>query len=357
MHPRILLRTHYQADEPRIIIATVTHCTTPTGSRSEDAVAEAVVRWARAHGITISFPGAVYAVGNARALSLLNSSNRWTSAGLAFGYLDKSGFGDRDDNRVALTGPEERLYLKQYVSGAGALVITFGRWLVARGATTDEELRSESVIERQVVEILDEYLAVATDFRDRAAIRRERDRLRGSDYAASTKRHKRYPLLTTMERLRLLDVTKSNGDRISMAPDRMGRLSALAAGIPDVAKLEKVARDSSLPSVLDSLLQDRGGQDLLTGSPATVLTEAYSYAMSLGVQACSLEYLDDVLYAFFPLDGKPQVQCGELLDGLRAKMPRDVRFHVDRRGRRAFVILSEAALQRLTRGDGRCDGP
>src|SRR5439155_18993465 len=99
MHPRILLRTHYQADEPRIIIATVTHCTSPTQSRSEDAAAEAVVRWARAHDITISLPGAVYAVGNARALSLLNNSNRWTSTGLAFGYLNKSGCGHQDNNK------------------------------------------------------------------------------------------------------------------------------------------------------------------------------------------------------------------------------------------------------------------
>src|SRR5712692_5213933 len=101
MRPRILLRTHYQADEPRAIIAAVTECSSPTESRHEDAVAAALMKWAKANDYTLSTPGALYAVGNARSLGLLNTSYRWTATGLAFGYIHSAS--QRTTGRDTLT--------------------------------------------------------------------------------------------------------------------------------------------------------------------------------------------------------------------------------------------------------------
>lgn len=349
MQPRILLRTHYQADEPRIIIATVTDCASPTESRDEDAVAKAVVRWARSHHQMISIPGAVYAVGNARSLGLLTASNRWTSTGLAFSYLHKEGLADPPADDIAtLTPVEERLYLRQYLIGGGALLIQFGQWLLAHNPTTDDDLRIMSTIEKLVISALDEYLSLATDIRDRTAIRRERDRLNRSDYVSSTKRHKRYPLLTTMERLRLLNVERKDGDRVSISPDNSRRLAALISAIPNVSSLERVVRDRSLPRVLDAALGEAERDDLPARARDVLLAGAYAYAMKRGLQACSLEYLDDVFYGVFPCTPRrPTPGPEELLDALRARMPGQVRFHVDRRGRRAFVVISDAAMEKL----------
>src|SRR5437016_3129356 len=175
MHPRILLRTHYQADEPRIIIAAVTNCTKATRSKDEDAIAECVVRWAHENEQMLSIPGATYAVGNARSLDLLNNSNRWTATGLAFAYIAGATSSPPPDDVMCLTPPEQRLYLKQYITNCGALVIRFGQWLLTNGPTTDDELRDTRVIEKCLVETLDEYLTIATEIRDRSTIRRERD--------------------------------------------------------------------------------------------------------------------------------------------------------------------------------------
>ena len=89
MRPRILLRTHYQADEPRLIIASAVHCSSPTESRDEGRIAAQLQKWARSNGFIISVPGAIYAVGNSRQLGLLNNVNRWTARGLAFAYFDE----------------------------------------------------------------------------------------------------------------------------------------------------------------------------------------------------------------------------------------------------------------------------
>src|SRR5438094_350906 len=111
MRPKILLRTHYQAAEPRILIATVTECSSPTESRDEDSVAAALVRWAREVNYPISLPGAVYAVGNDRSLGFLNSSNRWTSAGLAFAHCQSPAANGVRVWNPALTAAEEKIFI------------------------------------------------------------------------------------------------------------------------------------------------------------------------------------------------------------------------------------------------------
>lgn len=343
MRPRILLRTHYQADEPRAIIAVVTNCSSPTESRQVDAVAAALVKWARDSDYTLSLPGAVYAVGNARSLGLLNDSHRWTATGLAFAYIHSSLPAARSRNGLILAEPEARLYLKCYLEHGGALLVKFGQWLLKRGRTTDEELRAESVIERLLIEALDEYLTIVTDIRDRTVVRKERERLSRSDYASSTKRHKRYPLLKTMERLGLVVATNDlTEERIAISPDADGRLVALLRVVPDVTTLERLCRDEGLPNAIDVALSEHRRQDIELPTAAQLLTNAYRFAIERGLQACPLAYLDDLLFAY------PLIEAGESMRGnaeqwfepLHRRYPTDVRFHVDRRGRRAFVLIS-----------------
>lgn len=347
MRPRILLRTHYQADEPRTIIAAVTECTSATESRHEEAIAAALVRWARKNGQVgkISNPGATYAVGNARSLGFLTNSNRWTATGLALAYIDKA-FSPTGVQSVTLRPPEESLYLTSYLATGGALLITFGQWLMARGPTNDEEIRRGSVVEALLTEALDAYLRIATDIRDRTAIRRERDRLGRSEYAASTKRHKCYPLITTMKRLRLLEEEK-DGDKCVIAPDSEGRLATLLRAIPDVASLERLAGDNSLPAVLRAALPESGRSAPWSPLPLQdLVARAYRFALDAGLQACPLTYLDDLLHAFAP-GSTWQGRAEDLFEPLHQKLPGDVRFHVDRRGRRAFLLISREVSKNL----------
>lgn len=350
--PRIILRTHYQADEPRVIIATVTHCSSPTDSRHEDVVAAALVKWAKANEYTLSLPGATYAVGNARTLGLLNESHRWTSDGLAFGYLHANCPAASGVEGLVLAAPEQRLYFRLYLEHGGALLVKFARWLLDRGQVTDDVLRDESVTEHLLIEILDEYLTFVTDIRDRTAIRRERERLNRSQYASSTKRHKRYPLLRTMKRLGLITDTDVNGAPI-IAPDPAGRLNALSQTIPDVATLERLVKDDTLSGVVAGVY----GEPKSSGSPLRLVESAYTFAMSRGLQACPLSYLDALLSAAALVKAKEGkgafAPAEELLEPLHRERPSEVRFHVDRRGRRAFVLVTGETLRAFSGGDHR----
>lgn len=346
MRPRIILRTHYQADEPRFIIATVTRCSSPTESRHEDAVAAALKKWALANGYTLSLPGATYAVGNARTLELLNDAHRWTSTGLALGFLHGASAPGSGEG-LALSEPERRLYLKQYLAAGGALLVQFAAWLLNRGETSDDELRTSSVIEQLLLETFDRYLGIVTDIRERTAVRKERERLSRSEYASSTKRHKRYPLLRTMERLELL-ANRDSTERI--APDPDGHLAALVNAVPDLQTLERIAKEETLYGVVERVYGPPRPQ---RSEAAALIERAYSFAIDRGLQACPLGYLDHLLFALSLVPPERSSEKGaaeEMLEPLHRRRPLDVRFHVDRRGRRAFVLVTGETLNSLAGG-------
>lgn len=338
MHPRVLLRTHYQADEPRLIISLAVACSSPIESRQEDSLAACLVRWARSHDHKFSLPAANYAIGNARALDLINDSHRLTATGLAFAFLDHS-IAPPGEDVFALTSPEQHLYLRQYLIASGALVIGFGRWLLERGRVTDANLRDQNTTETIMRQVMDEYLSLATEVRDRTAIRRERDRLKTTDYGAATKRHKRYPLVTSLRRLELVEVSDNE-----IRPDTVGRLAAIVRTIPNVATLEKLIRDQALDRTL-SALPGRPTAAAVSSMPKLVAA-AYEFAMAKGIQACSLAYLSDSIHAVFPNNNSDVMS---VLDPIHSRLPSDLRYHVDRRGRRAFVIATDKALVELRR--------
>lgn len=338
MRPRVLLRTHYQVDEPRLILSVAVNCASPTEAKHEDSISACLVRWARSHphpfSHPFSLPAANYAIGNARALELVNDSHRVTATGLSFCYLAAHEAGATDP--FALSASEQRLYLRQYLVASGAFVLQFGGWLVRQGATTDRHLRDSNITEELMRAVMDEYLALATEVRDRTAIRKERDRLKQTDYRSSTKRHKRYPLITSMKRLGLVI---EDGETILPAPD--GRLATLVERIPNAASLERLIRGDSLESLLHGIY--RNESSFQAREPSKAIVNAYRFAMSKGLQACPLIFLNDLAFAFLF-----SVDVMSLLDRIHKSKPSELRFHVDRRGRRAFVLASDDALAALS---------
>jgi hypothetical protein len=348
MTPRIVLRTHYQVDEPRIILRLISKCSSPTTSRSDDKVAACVkadvLGWEKR--TAFGLPAANYAIGNARAFDLLNDSNRATAAGLGFLYIER-GPSDPNCAFVELTTREARLFLVQYLIGTGALVLRFASWLLSKGETSDEEVGHDRVIEQLLVGALDDYLALERDVRSRTAIRRERDRLKAMTYDDKTRRHKRRPLLTTMRRLRLLDV---DSDDKTIRPDKEGRLATLIHKVPTIDELERTAESRELLRGVVTKVYSKDSGGAIPASASEIAASAYEFAMAFGIQACPLSFLDDAVFAngiAVPAASSREGYAERILSDLHARLPRAVRFHVNRKGERAFVVLSAGAVEAL----------
>jgi hypothetical protein len=154
-----------------------------------------------------------------------------------------------------------------------------------------------------------------------------------------------------MERLKLVVTEQEDGHRTSVSPDPAGRLASLMTLIPDVAVLERLCNSDALDEVIDDVVSERGTTESPSGSNfATLLAGAYRLAINRGLQACPLSYLEDVVFAYVrrdPLVSVERTSAESILESLHRRLPNDVRFHVDRRGRRAFVLISTDTSTRL----------
>jgi hypothetical protein len=169
------------------------------------------------------------------------------------------------------------------------------------------------------------------------------------NYSPITSRHKRYPLLTTLERLRLLHRTKEGKDSLLIQPDTGGRLAALSRAIPDVETLERLIRHDMLQETLDIEMHEYERHDLPTDVPPPQrLLTGYQYALNVGLQACPISFLDDIFGAIYPTSPTTKTPKAESLLHPLHKAG-EVRFHVNRKGERNYVLLTKAAIERLER--------
>jgi hypothetical protein len=153
-----------------------------------------------------------------------------------------------------------------------------------------------------------------------------------------------------MQRLQLIAWGDDSSSQRTISPDPDGRLATILRLIPNVAALERLCRDNALDSVLTETLGSHdNGEVPQRGAPASHIVDSYRFAIHCGLQACPLQYLDEVLFAFHMGPGG-LVPSEPILEQLRRRYPNDVRFHVNRRGQRAFVLIGsgrELDLERL----------
>jgi hypothetical protein len=153
-----------------------------------------------------------------------------------------------------------------------------------------------------------------------------------------------------MERLQLIVCVDDNRHQRVISPDPAGRLAATLKAIPDIPTLERLCRDNALNTALTEALGGFSNNGAPQGRPvASHIVDSYRFAIQRGLQACPLQYLDEVLFAFHMASGG-LLTAEPILERLRRRYPNEVRFHVNRRGRRAFVLIGsglELDLERL----------
>jgi hypothetical protein len=152
-----------------------------------------------------------------------------------------------------------------------------------------------------------------------------------------------------MERLNLAVVENKDGHRLSIAPDPSGELRSIIQAIPEIKTLEKYCKSGGIREVIDQLEYGMKVESVRSPQIGPLIAGAYEFAMNRGLQACPLDYLEDVLFAFVKRnDSSKGITAERLFDSLRSRFPNEVRFHVDRQGRRAFVLVSGNASARLS---------
>ena len=133
MEPRILYRTHYQADEPALVTFIVRHCTSAVESNYSERVAERLSRYVSSRGRGLNVAAAGYAVDLAQDLGVLSENNSWTAKGHLVALIAKAECGDLEGD-LALDEQERFLYFRLFLDADGALLLFLARAAMVAGS-------------------------------------------------------------------------------------------------------------------------------------------------------------------------------------------------------------------------------
>ena len=351
MQPRMLYRTHYQADEPAMVSFIVRHCTSAVESNYSERVAERLSRYVSRRGRRFNVAAAGYAVDLARNLGVLSQNNSWTDKGHLVALTTK-GACDSLETDLTLDEQERFLYFRLFLDADGALFLFLARAAMASGGLPVPKGNWNGLAQEVFVTALGEYLKVAVETRQRVELRRNLQRIVQRPFRGRTGEHKLFVHLQAMCRVGLLRRLADSTSRRYTSAGCSGRLQSLAQELRDIATLEQRMLDKEWAAVADVVLRGAtaGRREMPEADIVDLLLGFYARVASTGAPLCTISTLVDALCIVLLARGFRVKSHGDVLAtlvALQKQHPKDVRFHVDRRGRPVFVKISSPLVPRV----------
>lgn len=358
MRARVLYRTHYQVEEPAYMELLVKLCTSPVQAAYPERVAQKLANEVSSRGKKFNVAAAAYAVDLGHGLGILNENNTWTDKGHLLALHGKIGAGDIE-TESQLDAVERLTHFRLFLEGDGAALIYIARIALAgRTIPEDRERRLwwlpwNRFAREMFNNMYGEYLATTADIADRIALRKELDRLK-VPFAGKTGAHKSFIHLQTMFRMHFLQRTDPAAQReYALGESAAEGLKALVHLIPTVSKLEETVEKGRWSEIAAAVFHVGRGPEITSDALLHVVAQVYGRIAATGVPLCSLSTLVDAVQIHLMTSGLRLLTKDEVviaLTALQKERPKDVRFHVDRRGRLAFVKMSDELAGRLQDG-------
>jgi hypothetical protein len=350
MQPRIAFRTHYQVDEPAYMEFLVKLCTSPVRSAYREVVAQKLAAEAGRRGKHLNTAAGEYAVDLAKDLGLITENHTWTDRGHLVNLVAEINDG-RWEQQLPLTLPEKLLHLRIFLEGDGAALVFLARRMVETRSPLTADTTWNALAKDMFVEVFSDYLAITNNTAERVQLRREIERLRTAEYNGNTGSHKVFVHLQVLHRLSLIERADPIRSRVYQIPETRHHahcgLVVFTETVPNVAGLELVLKDHKWIEVAAKVFQIEVTPWTAASGLAPLLAPHYERIMATGAPLCPISTLiEAVQVGLLSQEAQllPWSEAVEAMAGLQKEHPKDIRFHVDRRGQPAFVKMSEAFL-------------
>jgi hypothetical protein len=365
MKPRIIYRTHYQVDEPAYVGLLVSLCTSPIESTYSERVAERLHKAVIAGERKFNIPAAGYALDLARSLGVVNENNVWTEKGHLLA-LHSSAVREKNTSlKFELTLSEKLTYFRLFLEADGAVIRYIAERALNEGGVptyapaepSGPEIHDWNLFASSMfASIYGQYLEITKDIADRIAIRREFDHVKRG-FTGKTGVHKSLIHLQTMLRLGLLERAESAVQReYVIREDAKPGLVAFLETVNSVSALEVIVREGTWAEVAAIVFRLNSSAALRIAAPRRLVSHFYRRVMETGVPLCSTSTLIDAVQVYLLSNGArllTRKQMEQELTNLQKESPKDVRFHVDRSGKPAFIKISDQLVAQL--GEGTVD--
>lgn len=353
MQPRLAFRTHYQVDEPAYMEFLIKLCTSGVQSTYTEVVARKLTQEIRARCKDFNEAAGRYAVDLARALGLITPNNAWTDKGFLVDLIAEVNDGEPEE-QLSLSLPEKLLHFRVFFEADGAAFLFLARYLTEHTSLPCPGTTVNSLVREMFIEILSDYLSATNNTADRVALREKIERLRRKEYRGNSGPHKLFVHAQTLYRIGLV-ARNNTTSRVYYLPgdsqDMEQGLGSLLREVPNIFALEKAVTAHRLIEIAAYVLQIpytlwNVGQREET---LRLLAQFYRRTALTGVPLCFLSTLIEAIQITLLAKGilLTYDEALTLITEVQQKHPKEVRFHVDRRGRPAFVKISDEMVEAL----------
>lgn len=349
MNPRVAFRTHYQVNEPAYMEFLVKLCTSPVQSTYREVVAQKLAREiSRRREKSFNEDAAAYAVDLAKDLDLITENQTWTDKGQLVHLVGEI----RDCNweaQMSLSVPEKLLHFRIFLEGDGAALVFLAGQLLKAGTFGGSDMTWNSLAKEMFIHLFSEYLTISNNTADRVRLRREIERIKTADYRGNSGSHKIFIHLQTLYRLGLVERPNASGRRVVYRlPERpQGAncgLQILTEEVPNVFTLEQIIKNHGWIEVAAKVFEIHCASCPESDVDLPLVASFYLRITATGVPLCSLSTLVEAMQIEL-LSQRSQLLPHKIaikaIEDIQKQNPKDVRFHVDRRGQPAFLKLSK----------------
>ena len=361
MRPRVILKTHSGVRRPGVFSILVARCTSPTQSAYQEDVVKKLAAELKGvpgeylKGASFGERGAAFhAVWMARPeqLGILASNMFWSSKGHAIRALARCDKSLDVRQCLDLDSAARLIYLKYYMEGDGAILLSLARELVSRGRLSDYELTQTDLVDRLLMAIWEEYLDLTSDVTERVRMRMQMERFA---YPPSTRRHKTYPHLFPLEDFGLIEHKQVDDENVFFPAVREGRIlmKDLLGPLANVKELEKSIAEGTLAQHLANVMFPghlRYSYEKDNNALKKTAIEAYRTVVSSGAPICAIDTVIDISYAWMLTYHNvlaTRQELRDLLIELESQNRPDIGFQVDRFGLAAYVIIADSLVNKI----------
>lgn len=348
MEERFIYRTHYQVTEPRLFTVLIRSCASPTAAAHPDTVAECLSRSVGVHGKRLNVPAARYAVDIARRMELVAENQHWSWKAHAINLVSTP----EATVDAPLTLEEQLLFLKYYLERDGAILLEILHRASSGSGIPKRALTETDFIDDIFRHVWTEYLEVAVNVRQRTELRHRLEDLKRRPLEPKTRKHKTAFHFEALVRLGLLELLEDDEPTFVLAQGRGSMPAAeLARELSSLQDLDKAAESGSLWQAIGAAYAGYPGTSpgvLKEFWPA--FSDAYARISATDVAIVPIGALIDYAVTKCFVAGETAVTTVDLMAELerqRSKHPSSMRFHVDRQGRPAFIVMDDSLLDDL----------
>lgn len=349
--------THYQVGHPIFFGFLVHSCTSPNESKTQDKVIGDIHKVLNDHKYNCSREAAKFLIGMAKDMGFLEVNNIWTWKAFVINYFEEIDDITRCFEKTIVSSIARKImYLKYYLESDGAFLIHFARKVLDENGLSKHTLRfTNKAVEPIFENVLEEYLAIENDFRKKVQLENFLKLFRegGRGYQTKVRIHKAFPHLDPLVDLGILDYDSKKRQYLPKMPEG-GITKAFLQKFSDISSLEEVfLLEEGVKKTSSGFYERVAGLYKVsyrrfsrkdTSIISSEIAKIYSKVKDKVTGLASIQSIKDIVCTVGLVNHGILCEWSdidEVLKEFRLEKGVNLRFHVDRAGKIAYIVLSE----------------